>query len=447
MKIVERRFELDRNPNTPWLDAVQQAVEATLEDDEVALRAVITKSSSKRIVGECLVTQAAARTMPTTGIHWSQDRPDIFYLDKRHYEDTRTFNSVVMIPTGIGAAIGGHAGDAGPVVKLFGALSDTVITHPNVVGASDFNEMPANTLYVEGSVLTRLMMGQIGLQPVRNNNVLVVIDDDNPIFTDAAINAVNAARASYGFRCLKVVKLKPSYQMVAEFSKTGRATGELHDIDRLIEILQLYEGQYDAVALSSPITIPDGYRDEYFKSPNNVVNPWGGAEAMLTHAVSHFFNVPSAHSPMAKRIDDILWNGICDPRLAAETISLTFLQCILKGLQRSPRIIEEPAAFPGVATGHFFSVHNVSVLVQPDGVIGLPTLAALEQGIPVIAVVDNKNLMANDLSILPWAPGQFHKAQSYLNAAGIALALKAGIDPNSVRRPLRSVEVKSLPNG
>jgi len=43
--------------------------------------------------------------------------------------------------------------------------------------------------------------------------------------------------------------------------------------------------------------------------------------------------------------------------------------------------------------------------VIPDGCVGLPTLAALEQGIPVIAVKENKNRMKNDLTKLPFGAG------------------------------------------
>ncbi|MFC2002561.1 DUF3326 domain-containing protein [Chloroflexota bacterium] len=39
------------------------------------------------------------------------------------------------------------------------------------------------------------------------------------------------------------------------------------------------------------------------------------------------------------------------------------------------------------------TVVDISCLVIPDGCVGLPTLAALEQGIPVIAVRENKNRM------------------------------------------------------
>ena len=64
---------------------------------------------------------------------------------------------VLIVPTGLGAEIGGHAGDANPVAKLLGACCDKLITHPNVVNGSDINEMPENALYVEGSILDRFL--------------------------------------------------------------------------------------------------------------------------------------------------------------------------------------------------------------------------------------------------------------------------------------------------
>ena len=86
---------------------------------------------------------------------------------------------------------------------------------------------------------------------------------------------------------------------------------------------------------------------------------------------------------------------------------------------------------------------DVSCLVIPDGCLGLPTLAALEQGTPVIAVRENKNLMRNDLEQLPWSAGQFHRVENYWEAAGLLCALKAGIAPGSVRRPLHSAAVEA----
>ena len=91
-----------------------------------------------------------------------------------------------------------------------------------------------------------------------------------------------------------------------------------------------------------------------------------------------------------------------------------------------------------------FTASDVSCLVIPDGCLGLPTLAALEQGIPVIAVRENRNKMKNDLSSLPWASGQFHQLENYWEAAGVIAAMRAGIDPVSVRRPLARTTVSKF---
>ncbi|MBA3016678.1 MAG: DUF3326 domain-containing protein, partial [Desulfobacteraceae bacterium] len=73
--------------------------------------------------------------------------------------------------------------------------------------------------------------------------------------------------------------------------------------------------------------------------------------------------------------------------------------------------------------------------------MGLPTLAALEQGIPVIAVKENKNRMKNNLEELPFAPGKFFVVENYWEAVGVMNALKAGVAPESVRRPLARTKV------
>ena len=88
------------------------------------------------------------------------------------------------------------------------------------------------------------------------------------------------------------------------------------------------------------------------------------------------------------------------------------------------------------------SVEDISCLVIPDGCLGLPTLAALEQGIPVIAVRDNDNLMNNDLSLVPRQKGKFHTAENYLEAAGIMNAIMAGITVESITRPIHATNVK-----
>ena len=65
------------------------------------------------------------------------------------------------------------------------------------------------------------------------------------------------------------------------------------------------------------------------------------------------------------------------------------------------------------------------------------------QGIPVIAIRENDNLMQNDLHTLPWASNQLHVVKNYLEAVGVITALKAGITLSSLRRPLASTNIEN----
>lgn len=436
MKLREDRISVPAAPGHRNLIAhFRKAVESSLAAGVVPVRFAVTRMDETRY--ECEFGTLDGLD-PDTGDGLSP----LFRFVPRKLERTDTFNAVFLVPTGIGAEIGGHAGDATPAARVLAAACDTLVTHPNVVNASDINEMPDNALYVEGSTITRLMMGTAGLQRVRTNRVLVIIDaHEIEMFADDTINAVSAARATYGLDCLKVVKLDPPLRMTANFTESGRAAGEIEGFERVVAVLDDNKDAFDAVAIASVVDVPDEYHEDYFSSGGEMINPWGGVEAMLTHALSMLYEVPAAHSPMLENLKVADFNlGIVDPRLAAEAVSLTFLQCMLKGLHRSPRIVtgQETMREAGV-----FTAADVSCLVIPDHCLGLPTLAALEQGIPVIAVRENTNLMRNDLEALPWAPGQLHVVENYWEAVGVMTALKAGITPASLRRPLAATRVET----
>ena len=85
-------------------------------------------------------------------------------------------NIVMIIPTGIGCEIGGHCGDANPAARLLASCCDILIVHPNVVNASDINEMPENCLYVEESILDRFLKGELYLERVLSNKVLIAVN-------------------------------------------------------------------------------------------------------------------------------------------------------------------------------------------------------------------------------------------------------------------------------
>jgi hypothetical protein len=284
------------------------------------------------------------------------------------------------------------------------------------------------------------------LMPTRANRILLALASDPGAFVNGAINAAGAALASMGIDCCRVAMVPPRFRMRAYYSSSGSAVGEIEGLDAVGELLDQYRGEFDAFAICSYIQIPPSLYSEYFNSDGKMVNPWGGVEAMLTHSISSLYNIPSAHSPisMIEHIQAQIGQSIVDCRMAAESTSLTYLHCILKGLHRSPRIVTNPEAMrlPGVVTAE-----DISCLVIPDGCIGLPTLAALEQGIPVIAVKANRNIMKNDLTRLPWAKDQLHVVDNYLEAAGMLVAMRQGVALASTRRPLAGPEVSGIGEG
>ncbi len=444
MLLTEREIDLPaKQGNVSLLGYFEQAIRENLGANEIPVRFVVTKSDSKEYHCELGILgglDEISFAQPTSSSFVGLRRTGIFEFSRREVENTSEFNTVMIVPTGIGAEIGGHAGDAGPAARLLAAACDTLITHPNVVNACDINELPENGLYVEGSVISQLLMGAVGLEKVRANRVMLIIDKhEDERISELAINAASAARAALGLDCPLVVKMEPPIKMRAEYSSSGRAVGRIEGLERMCEVMSKHRLEFDAVAISSKIGISKGLYAEYFLSDGTIVNPWGGVEAMLTHAITMLFGVPTAHSPMAEDMDEAnALFGIVDPRISAEAVSTCFLHCVLKGLHRSPRIITDKMVFahPGVLTAA-----DVSCLVIPDGCVGLPTLAALEQGIPVIAVRENSNRMKNDLEKLPFAPGKLFVAENYVEAAGIMTALKAGVALSSVRRPLAETKV------
>ena len=434
MFVSEKSFSFAAAPEKGSLiEQAQHSSEFNVHDGSIPIRFAVTASDHEKY--DCEVGY-----LDGVSIQGLEAPDSIFRLRRRKIENTDTFNAIFVVPTGIGAEIGGHVGDATPVVRMLSEICDHVITHPNVVNASDINEATEKTLYVEGSVISRLMAGTVGLQKVRSNRVLVIMDSHpDKTFEDATLNSINAAKAAFGLNCPKVLKLEPRMGMRGVYTGSGRATGEVSNFDILGRALLDHKDEYDAVAITSIIDVPVHYHLDYFLSEGEMVNPWGGVEAILTHAISELFDVPSAHSPMmeSKEVAN-LQSGVVEPRMAAEAISLAFFHCVLKGLHNSPRIITDEQQFthPGI-----LAVEDVSCLVIPDGCLGLPTMAALEQGIPVIAVRENKNLMRNDLTHLPWATDQFYLVDNYWEAAGVMASLKGGVEPTSMRRPIERTTV------
>jgi len=73
------------------------------------------------------------------------------------------YTVVLLVPTGIGARIGGYAGDALPIARAIAQISDRLITHPNVLNGAQLYWSQPNIYYVEGYALDKFALNQWGL--------------------------------------------------------------------------------------------------------------------------------------------------------------------------------------------------------------------------------------------------------------------------------------------
>jgi len=322
-------------------------------------------------------------------------------------------NTVLIIPTGIGAAIGGHAGDANPVAKLLASVSDTLITHPNVVNASDINEITENTLYVDGYLLDRFLEGKTCLKRVNYNKILCVT---NPPLKNEVVNSVSAARSTIGAD-IEIAVLETPLKMAGMIMSDGIATGTHKGIHQLINQVKNYK--FDALAITTPIKVNKKTAINYLK--NGGVNPWGRIEAIVSNIIAGYIGKPVAHSPVE---EILLFKDIVDPRISAEMVSTSYLHCILKGLHKAPQPAESG-----------LSINDIDFLITPVNCVGVPHYACMSKGIKIIAVKENTTCMGNVM------PDEFIIAENYLEAAGIISAYKAGIMPSSVRRPLKPTNI------
>ena len=320
-------------------------------------------------------------------------------------------NTVVIVPTGLGAEIGGHNGDANPVVKLFGALSDTVITHPNVVNGSDINEMPENCMYVDGYMLDRFLSGEINLKESRNRNILLATN--GPIRAET-INAVSASRVTLGID-ITILELKIDLVMTAYYDEDGTATGDVSGWEELID--QVSGHEFDALAIATPIEVHQDVAMEYLK--NGGVNPWGGVEAKASRLISGGISKPIAHSPIgAEALRGFM--EIVDPRMAPEMLTNTYLHSVFKGLHCAPQPCE---------LGVGLNINDIDFLVSANGCWGLAHNEAARHGVDVILVEENSTVLCDK-------PGKYDLCANYLEAAGIVACKSAGILPKYVQRPI-----------
>lgn len=335
--------------------------------------------------------------------------------------------TLLVIPTGIGCDLGGYAGDGLPAARLLAGASGCLITHPNVMNAASLYWSDRRIHYVEGWALDRFAAGQLALAPRPSQRVGVLFDAGiEPELLLRHRQVIDACRASLGLPIGPILQTEAPLEVSLQLGSSGSSWGTIARPDVLLRAGERLRDA-GATAIAVVARFPDDPESEALAAyrSGSGVDALAGAEAVISHLLVRHLGLPCAHAPA---LEPLPLDPDVDPRAAAEELGHTFLPCVLVGLSRAPDLRPEPAAGPAWIHGR-----DLGAVVAPAGALGgAAVLACAARGVPLIAV-DNPCLLevtaeALGLTAIP--------ARSYAEAAGLVTALREGIDPTSLQRPL-----------
>lgn len=285
---------------------------------------------------------------------------------------------VFIVPTGIGAAVGGYAGDASVWARKFSKKAQLIV-NPNVVNAGGFSGINDNMLYVEGYSLDEFFKGNINLAPSYNNKVGVVFDSAIPQdVLNIHINTINAVKTVYGVDVIGYELTEQPVGVTFSLGPSGVSAGNVNNEKTLLKASEkLIANGAEAIALVCFFEDPENMNEDYASGQGT--DPVGGVEAILSHYISQKLQIPCAHSPAFE--DYSICTDIVDPKASSEYITPTFLPCILLGLANAPKLVN---------TNEGISINNVDFVVMPyDSLGSIPVFEALKRNIKVFAVKEN----------------------------------------------------------
>ncbi|KAF5945566.1 hypothetical protein HYC85_015794 [Camellia sinensis] len=344
----------------------------------------------------------------------------------------RAYTSVMIVPTGIGASIGGFAGDALPVARAIASVVDCLISHPNVLNSAMLYWPMPNVLYVEGYALDRFAEGAWALQLVHQNKVGLVLDAAiEEELRIRHLQVVDATRASLGLPVIEYIVTDTPLQVEKWVDlKTGQSTGRVKHPDSLLRAVQTLINQSSVNAIAVVARFPDDDIEDMNDYRQGLgIDLLAGVEAIISHLVVKEFQIPCAHAPALSPVP--LSMSLC-PKAAAEEIGYTFLPCVLAGLSNAPQYLVKNSK--SLERGCILASDVDSVILPADacGGDGVIAFASFKQNKPLIITVDENRTVLNDT---PDNIGiEAVKVSNYWEAIGVIAAHKAGIDPNSLRR-------------
>ncbi|MGB3514408.1 MAG: DUF3326 domain-containing protein [Microcoleaceae cyanobacterium] len=430
-QVYTKDFEIECPPQQRTWRKISQEI-AALPLPGVPIRLILTKVAGDTLTFECSFFDTDREPV------WSS----LLDINIRQQVSNKPFVAVSIIPTGVRAEIGGFAGDATPSTNLLATACDYLVTNPNAVTASDIYFAQDNVLYLEGNLICQLLLGNIGVIPEKRKNIAAIIEKPkDERFLNNVINALNGLRAVGGINIDPVVVTGGPVETACTYSQYGNASGEFKGMDELMKALDVVEkSDAGSVALMTTLQVDDKVRQAYYRG-ESIANPWGGAEAIMTHATTNFYPLTAAHAPLLLEWEHTGFGKLVDPRDGAELISSAYVCSPLNGLINSPRPVKFET--PVAAGETRISVENVSAVVMPETTVGnIPFLASLDQGVPVILVKDNTTQydITTERLQIETQGNPIYRVNSYMEAAGLLLALRNGIAVESTTRPMPQIK-------
>ncbi len=337
----------------------------------------------------------------------------------------RPYTAVLVVPTGIGAGVGGYAGDALPVARAMAAVVDTLITHPNVMNGAQLYWPLPNACYVEGYGLDQFAAGRWGLRPVHRNRIGLVLDaaiEDDLRWRH--LQAADGARATLGLALTDYVVTDAPLGVQLRRADSGATWGTIQRPDSLLRAAERAIAA-GAEAIAVVARFPEDTDAEVLQDyrQGQGVDPLAGAEAVISHLVVRTLQVPCAHAPA---LSPLPLDPSISPKSAAEELGYTFLPCVLAGLSRAPQFV---AGHSLGQSGSDLWADQVDAIVVPASACG--GSACLSLGRRTLAIAVEANTTA--LAVSPEALGvPAVRVASYLEAIGLLAAHRAGVHPQAL---------------
>ena len=345
----------------------------------------------------------------------------------------RTTPTILVIPTGIGCEIGGFAGDALPAAKLLASASRCLVTHPNVMNGGTLSEKNERIFYVEGYSLDRFARAEIGLKKVNQQKIGIIFDKniENEILL-RHLQVADASIATLGIDIASYVITDEPVGIVISNELSGLSSGYVRNPETLIKAGKILINQ-GITAIAIVTRFPDEIDIENVNlyREGKGIDVIAGVEAVISHLISKYLKVPCAHAPALAPID---LKVNLDPRAAAEEIGYTFLPSVLIGLSTAPDLID----LPDLDNKITLCPHEIESIVVPSGTLGgEAVLACMERDLNVIAVRNDGVL---NVSSKWFDYKKLFNVDNYLEAAGLLIAIREGINYKSIKRPLKSIK-------